>query len=321
MPLRIAFFGTPGFAVPTLDRLLSSVHPVVAIVTQPDRPRGRGQRVLASPVKAKAADRVPVFQPTRLSDPAFLAGLRALSPDLGVVAAYGRILPQALLDLPRLGLINVHASLLPRWRGAAPVHRAVLAGDRETGITIMRVVLALDAGPMLAGRSTPIDPDETSAELEARLAALGADLLLETVDRLAAGPVAETPQDEHGVVYAHRLERAESEIDWHRPAAAIHNQIRGLHPWPLAAARLHGHRVLLRRSTVARETASAAAPGVIERVEPDAIDVAADPGAVRLTEIQMEGRPPLRVRDFLHGRPVTAGERFEPLATTRAAES
>jgi methionyl-tRNA formyltransferase len=319
--VRIVFFGTPGFAVPTLDRLLASPHAVVAVVTQPDRPRGRGQRVLPSPIKARAADRVPVFQPTRLSDPEFLAALRASSPDLGVVAAYGRILPQPLLDLPRLGLINVHASLLPRWRGAAPVHRAILAGDRDTGITIIRMVLALDAGPMLAVRSTPIDPDETSGDLEARLADLGADLLIETVDRLAVGPVTGTPQDEHAVVYAPRLERADSQVDWQRPAVVIHNQIRGLHPWPLAAARLHGHRVLLRRSTVVPEHASAAAPGVIERVEPDGIVVATSPGAVRLIEIQMEGRAPMHVRDFLHGRRVTPGERFEPLLTERPTDS
>jgi methionyl-tRNA formyltransferase len=312
MPLRIVFFGTPAFAVPTLERLFAS-HDVVAAVTQPDRPRGRGHRLQPSPVKAAAAGRVPVLQPTKLSDPAWLAGLNDLRPDLGVVAAYGRILPQSLLDLPRLGMVNVHASLLPRWRGAAPVHRAVLAGDRETGVTIMRVVLALDAGPMLAARSTEIAPDETSGELETRLANIGAELLAETVDRLAAGTVAETAQDERFATYASRLERQESRINWQRPAAAIHNQIRGLQPWPLAAARLQGRRVLLLRSQVADERQSAAAPGVIERVERDALLIAAVPGLVRLTEIQMEGRSPVRIREFLHGRPVRAGERFEPL--------
>jgi methionyl-tRNA formyltransferase len=315
MPLRIVFFGTPDFAVPTLDRLLSSAHDVGACVTQPDRPRGRGQRVLPSPVKTRAAGQTEILQPTRLSDPHWLEELRALEPDLGVVAAYGRILPQAVLDVPRLGVINVHASLLPRWRGAAPVHRAILAGDRETGVTIMRVVLALDAGPMLLRRSTPIDPDETSAELEARLADLGARLLTDVVDRLAAGPIRETAQDEHGVEYAPRLDRSEREINWHRPAVAIHNQIRGLHPWPLAAARFQGRRVLLRRSTVAPELALGVEPGVIARVERDALIIGADPGAVRLIEIQLEGRAPVPVGDFLHGRRVTPGERFEPLPT------
>ncbi len=313
MPLRIVFFGTPAFAVPTLERLFASGHEVVAAVTQPDRPRGRGHRLQPSPVKSAAAGRVPVFQPTKLSDPEWLATLRDLRPDIGVVAAYGRILPQPLLDLPRWGMVNVHASLLPRWRGAAPVHRAVLAGDRETGVTIMRVVLALDAGPMLAARSTEIAPDETSAELETRLAGIGAELLAEIVDRTAAGPVEETAQDERFVTYASRLERQESQINWRRPATAVHNQIRGLQPWPLAAARLQGRRVLLLRSQVADERQTAAAPGVVERVERDALLIAAAPGLVRLTEIQVEGRSPVRVREFLHGRPVRAGERLEPL--------
>ena len=313
MPLRIVFFGTPAFAVPTLERLFASGHAVAATVTQPDRPRGRGHRLQPSPVKSAAAGRVPVLQPTKLSDPEWLATLRDLRLDLGVVAAYGRLLPQPLLDLPRLGVLNVHASLLPRWRGAAPVHRAVLAGDRETGVTIMRVVLALDAGPMLAARATAIAPDETSAELETRLASMGAELLAETVDRVAAGPVEEAPQDERFVTYASRLERQESQINWQRPATAIHNQIRGLQPWPLAAAQLQGRRVLLLRSQVADERPSLAAPGVIERVERDALLIAAHPGLVRLTEIQLEGRSPVRVREFLHGRSVRAGERFEPL--------
>ena len=314
MPLRIVFFGTPAFAVPTLERLFASGHEVVAAVTQPDRPRGRGHRLQPSPVKSAAAGRVPVLQPMRLSDPGWLASFRDLRPDLGVVAAYGRILPQPLLDLPRLGMLNVHASLLPRWRGAAPVHRAVLAGDRETGVTIMRVVLALDAGPMLAARATAIAPDETSAELETRLASMGAELLAEIVDRVAAGPVEEVAQDERFVTYASRLERQESQVNWQRPATAIHNQIRGLQPWPLAAARLQGRRVLLLRSQVADGRQSLAPPGVVERVERDALLIAADPGLVRLTEIQLEGRSPVRVREFLHGRPVRAGERFEPLS-------
>ena len=314
MPLRIVFFGTPAFAVPTLERLLASGHEVVAAVTQPDRPRGRGHRLQPSPVKSAAAGRIPVLQPMKLSDPGWLASLRDLRPDLGVVAAYGRILPQPLLDLPRLGLLNVHASLLPRWRGAAPVHRAVLAGDRETGVTIMRVVLALDAGPMLAARATPIAPDETSAELETRLASMGAELLAEIVDRVAAGPVEDVAQDERYVTYASRLERQESQINWQRPATTIHNQIRGLQPWPLAAARLQGRRVLLLRSQVADERQSRAAPGVVERVERDALLIAASPGLVRLTEIQLEGRSPVRVREFLHGRPVRAGDLFEPLS-------
>jgi len=311
--VRIVFFGTPAFAVPTLDRLMWSGHDVIAVVTQPDRPRGRGQKIQPGPVKTRAATRIPVFQPTRLADLAWLAGLRSLSPDLGVVAAYGRLLPQALLDVPRLGCINVHASLLPRWRGAAPIHRAILAGDRETGITIMRVVLALDAGPMLAVRRVAIDPNETSVELETRLASLGGELLVETVAELAAGRVTETAQDDRDAIYAPRLSRADSQVDWSRPARTIHDQIRGLHPWPLAVVRFQGQRLLLRQSEVAHADLSAVPPATVERVEADGIVVACRPGAVRLTEIQAEGRSPMRVRDFLRGRPVSAGERLEPI--------
>jgi methionyl-tRNA formyltransferase len=329
MALRLAFFGTPDFAVPSLLRLQASSHLVVAVVTQPDRPRGRGHKLAPSPVKARAlATGVPVFQPDRLKDDAFLAAFAELHVDLAIVAAYGKILPKTLLDLPRLGMINVHASLLPRWRGAAPIHRAVLAGDAKTGVTIMRVVTALDAGPMLATVELAIGPNETTAELEPRVAAAGADLLIAIVNRLEAGPIEETPQDETRVTYAARLERSESRIDWNRPAAAIHNQIRGLQPWPLAAAMLQGRRVLLTRSEldtthtqgtdVGRvfrpgEPIADVPPGTIVEVDADALVVSCAPGLLRIVSIQPEGRAAMSVRDFLNGRHVTAGERFEPL--------
>ena len=202
--LRVVFFGTPDFAVPSLDVLIGSSHPVVAVVTQPDRPRGRGQQTSAAPVKARAlAAGVPVLQPERMRDPAFLGALQAVRADLGVVAAYGKILTDAVLAVPHLGLINVHASLLPKYRGAAPVHRAVIAGERETGVTIMRVVKALDAGPMLAKVSIGIGPNETSAEVERDLARHGAALLVKVVDGLADGGTTGTQQDESGVTYAH----------------------------------------------------------------------------------------------------------------------
>jgi methionyl-tRNA formyltransferase len=225
-PLRIVFFGTPEFAVPTLDALLGSRHPVVGVVTQPDRPRGRGQKVSAAPIKARAlAAALPVLQPERLKDPAFLDALAALRADLGVVAAYGKILTDALLAVPRLGMINVHASLLPRYRGAAPVHRAIIAGERETGVTIMRVVKALDAGPMLTTVRRPIGPDETSDEVERDLARLGAHLLVSATDALAAGSSEETPQDDRTATYAHRLTKEDGVIDWNWPAARLHDQI------------------------------------------------------------------------------------------------
>jgi methionyl-tRNA formyltransferase len=310
----VIFFGTPGFAVPTLDAIDESRHTLVAVVTQPDRPRGRGQHLVPSAVKARAIELgVPVLQPNRLREPSFLAEVVSFAPDVGVVAAYGRILPQSLLDAPRLGVINVHASLLPRWRGAAPVHRAILAGDRQTGVTIMRVVAALDAGPTIARAVLDIGPDETSAALETRLAAAGGPLLADTLDRMAAGPVKEVPQDESAVTYAARLERHESQMDWAQPAGRVHDRIRGLQPWPLAAARLHGRRVLLIQSDLATSSSEPAPPGTITGVDEGTLVVATQPGAIRLVRIQPEGKPPMSVHDFLNGHPVRPGDRFEPL--------
>jgi methionyl-tRNA formyltransferase len=257
---------------------------------------------------------VPVLQPERLKDAGALDAMRRLGADIGVVAAYGRILPPAVLGMPRLGLINVHASLLPRWRGAAPIHRAILAGDGETGVTIMRVVQALDAGPALAAARTAIGPDETSQELEARLAELGADLLVTTVDRLSAGPVVETPQDESAVTYAARLERRESQIDWTRRASDIHNQIRGLQPWPLAAAMLRGKRILFLRAEVAPPPrAMHGSPGAVIAVQGHGIDVSTGAGVIRLLAVQPEGRAAMDVGAFLNGTRVMPGDRFEPV--------
>ena len=317
MARRVVFFGTPSFAVPSLAALLDSPDNVVAVVTQPDRPRGRGQKVRPEAVKILAQTRgLEILQPDRLGDEAFLSRFRSLSPDLAVVAAYGRILPSLLLQLPPLGFLNVHASLLPRWRGAAPVHRAILAGDLVTGVTIMRVVPALDAGPMLTSVSVDIGLEETSAELEARLATLGADLLASTLQRMVSRPIAETPQDEGHVTYAPRLQRRESRIDWARPAAAVHNQIRGLQPWPLATALLHGRRVMFHRSQVVSDIIEAGEPGTISAIGTDAFVVATRPGAVRILELQAEGRQPLRAPEFVRGSRLTAGLRFEPLPVT-----
>ena len=306
-PLRVVYFGTPQFAVPPLARLLGSPHQVVGVITQPDRPRGRGQHVTASPVKLVAVTHgVPVIQPTQLRDAAFLAQVRALAPDIGVVAAYGRILPQQVLDPPPRGLVNVHASLLPRWRGAAPIHRAVMAGDSVTGITIMRVVLALDAGPMLARVEVPITPDDTSESLEPRLASAGADLLLDTLDRLAIGPIPEVPQDESQVTYADRLQRAESVVQWSRAATDIDRQIRGLQPWPLAVVTIDGRRLALLHSSVIA-SAPGTAPGTIVRAWGDDLHIAAGDGVVAITRLKPEGRRPMSVRDWLNGVAVTPG--------------
>jgi methionyl-tRNA formyltransferase len=313
-PLRVAFFGTPTFAARSLQAIHASAHRVVAVITQPDRPRGRGQRLVPSPVKTFALEHeMAVLQPERLKDEPFRAALAAAGPEIAVVAAYGRILPESLIAAPRLGTVNVHASLLPRWRGAAPVHRAILAGDRVTGVTIMRMVFALDAGPMLRAVPTPIGPDETSAELEARLADLGSQLVVEVLDALAAEPIAGMAQDEQFVTYAARLEKREGILSWRAPADEIHNRIRGLQPWPLASVSFRQRRLLLLGSRVVGREPVDAAPGTVCDVLPDAILVAASPGTVALTRVQPEGRPAMAVRDFLSGHPVERGDRFETL--------
>jgi methionyl-tRNA formyltransferase len=309
--LRVVFFGTPAFAVPTLEALLRSSHRVAAVVTQPDRPSGRGQKTTDSPVKARAiAAGLPVLQPARLKDPATLEALQATAADIGVVAAYGRLVPPSLLEWPRLGLINVHASLLPRHRGAAPVHRAILAGDAETGVTIMRLVEALDAGPMLAARRLTIGADETSTDVETSLAALGATLLVDTLDRMTTGAIAEEPQDDALATYAPRLTKADSPVNWMRAATEVHNQIRGLHPWPLAESWLRGDRLILRRSAVSPVSDDTAQPGTIVSAHGDDLIVSTADGLVRLLELQREGKRPMSVRDFLSGHAVVPGERL-----------
>jgi methionyl-tRNA formyltransferase len=312
-PLRIVYFGTPGFAVPTLRALIGSRHDVVGLVSQPDRPKGRGQRLVATPTKEVAvAAGLPVLQPERLRDDAFLAQVRDLRPDLGVVAAYGRLLPDLLLAVPRLGMINVHASLLPRWRGAAPIHRAVIAGDAVTGVTIMRVVKALDAGATFAARRRAIGPDETSVEVEAALASLGADLLLAVVEQMAAGTATETPQDESAVTYADKITRDEGAVEWTLPARRIHDLVRGLQPWPLVRASLGDARVLVHRTELTGEATTAPAATVI-RAEGDRIEIAAgDRQVIRVTVLQPEGRRAMTAREYLAGRAVRPGAAVTP---------
>jgi methionyl-tRNA formyltransferase len=310
--LRIVYFGTPEFAVPTLRLLLDSSEQVVTLISQPDRPRGRGQRLMPTATKALALERgVPVLQPEKLRDPGFLQQIAALRPDLGVVAAYGRLLPDDLLKIPRLGMINVHASILPRWRGAAPVHRAVIAGDTETGVTIMRVVKELDAGGMFATATRAINPDETSVGVERDLADLGAELLLDVVRQLAAGAARETPQDESQVSYAAKVTKAEGSVEWSLPAERLHNLVRGLQPWPLVSARIGGARVLLHR-TVLGTAITPDRPGTIVRAEGDRFEVAAGDGRVlRVLVVQPEGRRAMTAREFLAGRSIPPGSRIE----------
>ncbi len=310
--LRIVFFGTPEFAVPTLAALIKSRHAVVAVVSQPDRPKGRGHRLAATPTKAMATlCGIRVMQPVRLRDDGFLDDIRALHADLGVVAAYGRLLPDALLEIPRLGMINVHASLLPRYRGAAPVHRAVMAGEPETGVTIMRVVHDLDAGAMMAVVRRPIGPDDTSPEVERDLAERGAALLLEVVDQLAAGQATETPQDDALATHAPKIVKAEGNVDWHLPAREIHNRVRGLQPWPLVSVRAGGARYLLHRTEVLDDP-TAAAPGTVVSAAGDVLTIAAgDHRLLRVLQIQPEGRRAMGVREFLSGHALAPGSRLD----------
>jgi methionyl-tRNA formyltransferase len=309
--LRIVFFGTPAFAVPSLQRLMSSRHDVVGVVTQPDRPRGRGQRVSESPVKATAqSSQLAVLQPDRLREPEVADTLRAWAPDLGVVAAYGKLIPESLLAIPRLGMINVHASLLPKYRGAAPVHRAVIDGAAETGVTIMRVAPVLDSGNMFAKVKRPIGPDETSDVVERDLAELGASLLVTVVEDLASGSAVEEPQDDMMSTYAARLTKDEGLVDWTLPAVYIHNRVRGLYPWPHAHTYLDGGRVIILRTRVGA-TPSTEPPGTVVDVSNDRLHVATGhSGLIAIEDLQPEGRRAMRTREFLAGHPIRPGARF-----------
>jgi methionyl-tRNA formyltransferase len=308
--LRVVFMGTPQFAVPTLEALVASRHTVAGVITQPDRARGRGQQLSFGPVKTLALARhLPVFQPERLRDPTVEETLRGWTPDLGVVAAYGKIIPEPLLQVPPLGMINVHASLLPALRGAAPVHRSVIDGCAETGVTIMRVVKALDAGATFATATRVIGPDDTSVDVERDLAILGAELLVEVVNQIADGSATEVPQDESRVTYAARLTKEEGLIDWSSPARTIHNRVRGLYPWPHAYTYLDGRRLIVLRTKVLDQP-SGAAPGTVVGIDADGMQVATGDGCLLIEQIQPEGRRAMAVRDFIAGHRVTAGQRF-----------
>lgn len=305
MPMRVVFFGTPAFAVPTLDALLASEHEVVGVVTQPDRPRGRGQQITDAPVKARArAARVPILQPTQLKAPAFLDELAAWRADIGVVAAYGRLLPQVLLDLPPRGLVNVHASLLPAWRGASPIQRALLNGDAVTGVTIMRVVLALDAGPMLAKVEVPITATDTTATLEGRLAVAGASLLRDVVDRMGRGePIVEVPQNDSQATLAPRLEKHDGQIDWTRSAWALDCHVRGMQPWPVAFTFVDGQRLMVREAAADAAPAGARRPGALVRQDGEALWFACGDGqCLRITRVQPEGRRVMTAGEWVAGR-------------------
>ncbi len=303
LALRLVFAGTPEFAVPSL-RAAAAHGELVGVYTQPDRPAGRGRALTASPVKQAAqAFGVPVLQPETLRDVAAQQTLRALAPDLLIVVAYGLILPKAVLAIPRYGCWNVHASLLPRWRGAAPIQRAIEAGDSETGVCLMQMARGLDTGPVLLQRSTPITDSDSSGSLHDRLAELGAQVLGDGLALLRAGghPQA-TAQPEAGVTYAHKLDKAEARLDWSQPATVLARKVRAFNPWPIAEAELAGERVRI-HAAVALSDSTSAAPGTVVQAGRDGIDVACGEGVLRLLSLQRDGGKALSAREYLNARP------------------
>lgn len=300
--MRIVFAGTPEFAVSSL-RAAARHHEVVAVYTQPDRPAGRGRGLAPSPVKLEAVARgIPVYQPESLKDEAAQRQLRDLQPDLMVVVAYGLILPRAVLAIPTHGCWNVHASLLPRWRGAAPIQRAIQAGDAKTGVCLMQMEAGLDTGPVLLHQELPIAATDTGGQLHDKLAELGAQVLSDGLGLLRAGikPIAR-PQPEQGVTYAHKLDKAEARLDWAQDAAALARTVRAFNPWPIAEATLAGERVRI-HGAVALDLAHGQAPGAVLAASRDGIDIACGQGALRLRTLQREGGKAITAADYLNAR-------------------
>ncbi|GAA0795070.1 methionyl-tRNA formyltransferase [Marinobacterium sediminicola] len=307
-PLRIVFAGTPEFAAESLAAVLETEHQVVAVYTQPDRPAGRGRKLRPSPVKALALEHdLPVYQPLSLKDAEQQQILADLNADLMIVVAYGLLLPQAVLDTPRLGCINVHASLLPRWRGAAPIHRALLAGDITTGITIMQMDAGLDTGDMLSKAECTIENSDTSGTLHDRLAVLGAQLLVETLAPLAAGTLSPEPQDGSLATYAHKLEKQEGQIDWSLPAEEVVRRVRGFNPWPVCFTQLGDDNLRVWSAELDEDSVSYEA-GTILAADGKGVRVACGEGSVRLTQLQLPGGKAQPVKNLLNAHK----ERFAP---------
>jgi methionyl-tRNA formyltransferase len=306
---RIVFFGTPAFAVPSLRALLDGPDTVFGVVCQPDRPAGRGQRVHVPPVKELACARwVPVAQPEKVRTPEFLDTLRSWDPELIVVAAYGRILPRAVLDLPRLGCINVHASLLPRYRGAAPIQWAIMRGEEVTGVTIMQMNERMDEGDILLQREVRIGPQETGGELQERLAAVGADALGEVLETLHGGTLHPRPQDHEAATLAPMIKKENGRIDWARPAEEIARQVRAFNPWPSAYSTLQGKLVKIHQAHVRPESPNDP-PATVVAID-DTVCVATGAGTLAIEELQLEGRKRLRAAEFARSGAVAVGMRF-----------
>jgi methionyl-tRNA formyltransferase len=304
--LRLGLAGTPMLWVPALEALAGSGHVVGAVFTKPDRPAGRGRHVQVSAVKQRALELgLAVLEPATFKSPETLDALRALDLDALVVVAYGLILPPAALEAPRLGCFNIHASLLPRWRGAAPIQRALLAGDAVTGVTIMRMEAGLDTGPTLAVRAVDIEDCDTGGSLHDRLAVLGADLLRETLDALARGPIPETPQPDVGVSYAQKISKVEAEIDWRSDAAEVLRKVRAFNPAPVAQTRWREQQVRIWDAELPSPTPTAAAgasPGTVIEAGADGIDVSCGRGVLRVTRLQLAGRKPMTAAEILNSQ-------------------
>jgi methionyl-tRNA formyltransferase len=311
-PLTVGFAGTPGFAATALDALIRAGYTIPVVLTQPDRPKGRGLATPVSAVKALAIDhRLRVLQPAALKSDAARAALVAIDIDVLVVAAYGLILPQALLDWPRFGCLNIHASLLPRWRGAAPIARAIEAGDHTSGVTIMQMDAGLDTGAMIAQQELPIDARETAGTLTAKLAALGATAIVDVLSALVAqGTLAATPQPAEGVSHARKVTRAEARIDWTHDAGAVDCAVRAFDPWPAAWTTLDGAVVKVWRAASLPEAATGAMPGTILRAGAPGIDVACGRGALRIDEVQPANARRMPANAFVAGHALAAGARF-----------
>lgn len=308
--IRTVFMGTPDFALATLEGLIAAGVDLCGVYTQPDRPKGRGKQLTPPPVKVLAQRHgIPVFQPSKLRDPAAVEELKGLAPDLIVVVAYGQILPRSVLEIPRFGCINVHASLLPRYRGAAPINKAVTDGEEVTGVTTMLMDVGLDTGDMLVKRATPIGPEETAGELHDRLALLGREALEETLARLCAGTLQPEAQDDAQSNYAPMLKKEDGRIDWNKSAAEIHNLVRGLDPWPAAYTFLDGELLKITRTL---PEAGEGEPGTVLAADAEGVRVACGDGVLLVRELQLPGKKRLPAADFLRGRSLPAGSRLEP---------
>ncbi len=306
--MRLVFAGTPHFAASALAALIEAGHAVVAVLTQPDRKAGRGLQSTASPVKALArAHGLAVFQPEKLNDAATIGQVRALAPDVLVVAAYGLILPRSALEIAGRGAINIHASLLPRWRGAAPIQRAILAGDRDTGITLMQMDEGLDTGAILAQRSLPIEPEETAGSLHDRLAAMGAHMIVELLGDLERRPIAATPQPAQGVTYAQKIDKRESTLDWREDSGDLERKVRAFNPWPGARSSIEGVEIKVWR---AHRVEVHGEPGLVKEVGDNGIVVCCGNGALALVELQRAGARRLGAREYVRGHPLAPGSRF-----------